>query len=48
MLLIGIYSSRSCVAAAEYRYDLNAMFKKQFGFMTVNVQGLSRASRSLD
>lgn len=24
------------------RYDLNAMFKKKFGFMTVNVQGLSR------
>lgn len=24
------------------RYDLNAMFKKSFGRMTVNVQGLSR------
>lgn len=26
------------------RYDLNALFKKQFGTMTVNVQGLSRVS----
>jgi hypothetical protein len=28
----------------DTRYDLNALFKKQFGFMTVNVQGLSRVS----
>ncbi|WWC65076.1 uncharacterized protein I303_107690 [Kwoniella dejecticola CBS 10117] len=27
---------------APHWYDLNALFKKQFGFMTVNVQGLSR------
>lgn len=26
------------------RYDLNALFKKEMGFMTVNVQGLSRVS----
>jgi hypothetical protein len=33
-------------ACADDRYDLNALFKKQFGTMTVNVQGLSRVSRS--
>ncbi|KAK4685812.1 hypothetical protein P7C73_g4320, partial [Tremellales sp. Uapishka_1] len=27
---------------APHWYDLNALFKKQFGFMSVNVQGLSR------
>ncbi|CAD6570060.1 MAG: hypothetical protein TREMPRED_005575 [Tremellales sp. Tagirdzhanova-0007] len=27
---------------APHWYDLNALFKKQFGFMTINVQGLSR------
>ncbi|WVR08558.1 hypothetical protein IAU60_005613 [Kwoniella sp. DSM 27419] len=27
---------------APHWYDLNALFKKQFGFMTVDVQGLSR------
>nr|XP_019051096.1 cytoplasmic protein [Kwoniella bestiolae CBS 10118]OCF30026.1 cytoplasmic protein [Kwoniella bestiolae CBS 10118] len=27
---------------APHWYDLNALFKKQFGYMTVNVQGLSR------
>lgn len=29
---------------ANARYDLNALFKKQMGNMTVNVQGLSRVS----
>lgn len=29
-------------------YDLNALFNKSFGFMTVNVQGLARVGRDLD
>jgi len=29
-------------AYSWHRYDLNALFRKQSGFMTVNVQGLSR------
>ena len=32
--------------AINPRYDLNALFKKQMGFMTVNVQGLSRVSKA--
>jgi hypothetical protein len=31
-----------CWHSLTTRYDLNALFKKQFGYMTVNVQGLSR------
>jgi hypothetical protein len=34
--------SGEIVQSADSRYDLNALFKKQMGNMTVNVQGLSR------
>ena len=34
----------SKVTELTSRYDLNALFKKQFGNVTVNVQGLSRVS----
>jgi hypothetical protein len=30
--------------AVDIRYDLDALFKKKSGWMTVNVQGLSRVS----
>lgn len=41
MPLIGMLHS---FVYPDFRYDLNALFKKQMGFMTVNVQGLSRVS----
>ena len=50
MRLTGVYchlfgNMRSIKSTHVYgRYDLNALFAKEFGNFTVNVQGLSRVS----
>jgi hypothetical protein len=42
------YIQHPCSRDSELtiRYDLNALFKKQFGTLSINVQGLSRVSPS--
>ena len=42
-LLIGM-SRLTGVDSADDRYDLNTLFKKSLGFMTVDVQGMARVS----
>ena len=43
LLLIGTFHVVA-VDSTDDRYDLNTLFKKSLGFMTVDVQGMARVS----